>query len=68
MENNLKVQDSDCQKKIIKYLLFGLIIGLSIRYIPSNQINNNEILMLAAISSITFGIIDMISPSIVVNT
>lgn len=64
MENNLKVQDPDFKKKLVKYLLFGLIIGISIRYIPTKQIDNNEILIIAAIASITFGIIDMYSPSI----
>jgi xanthine/uracil permease len=64
MENNLKVQDPDFKKKLVKYLLFGLIIGISVRYIPNKQIDNNEILIIAAIASITFGIIDMYSPSI----
>ena len=67
MENSLRVQDPDRKKKLVKYLLFGVIVGMSIRYIPSNQINNKEILMIASLASITFGIIDMISPSIIVK-
>ena len=67
MENSLKVQDPDQKKKIIKYLLFGLIISISVRYIPTNKINNKEILMIGALSSITFGILDMVSPSIEVK-
>ena len=67
MENSLRTQDTTQQKKIIKYILFGLIIGISIRYIPSKPIENNEILMIAAISAITFAIIDMIAPSITVK-
>ena len=67
MKNTLKVQDTDHKKKLLKYLLFGLVVGMSIRYIPTNQINNKEILMISAIASITFGIIDMVSPSIVIK-
>jgi hypothetical protein len=67
MENNLTVQETDNQKKIIKYLLFGIIISISVRYIPTNQINNKEILMIGAIESMTFAILDMISPSIKIN-
>jgi hypothetical protein len=67
MENSLTTQDPDYKKKLIKYLLFGVIIGMYIRYIPSNQINNNEILMLGALASITFGIIDMLSPTIIIK-
>ena len=65
--NSLKTQDSDKKKKIIKYLLFGLIVGISTRYIPHNTIQTKEIIMIGAIASISFGIIDMVSPSIVVN-
>lgn len=61
MKNSL---DIESKKKIVKYLLFGLIISLSIRYIPSNTINDKEIVMIGAISSVSFSIIDMISPSI----
>ncbi len=67
MKNSLRVQDPDQKKKLIKYLLFGLVVGISVRYVPSNKINNNEIIMIAALASITFGIIDMISPSIVIK-
>ena len=67
MENSLRVQDPDKKKKLIKYLLFGLVVGISVRYVPTNKINDKEILMIAALASITFGIIDMVSPSIVVK-
>ena len=60
-------QESEKQKKIIKYLLIGLIIALSARYIPMQSIRNEESLIIGAIASITFGIIDMYSPSIVIN-
>lgn len=67
MKNSLRVQYHDSKKKLIKYLLFGIIVGMSVRYIPSNQINNNELLMIGAFASITFGIIDMVSPSIIIK-
>lgn len=62
MKNNL-----DMKKKLIKYLLFAFIIGLSVRYLPSNSIDDKEILMIAFIASITFAIIDMIEPTIKLN-
>ena len=64
MENKLDLNNPDTKKKILKYLLFGLIVGISTRYVPTYTINNKEIIMIAAIASISFGIIDMISPSI----
>jgi hypothetical protein len=67
MENSLRVQDPDRKKKLVKYLLFGIIVGMSVRYVPSNRINDKEILMIGALASISFGIIDMVSPSIVVK-
>lgn len=67
MENSLRVQDPDRKKKLVKYLLFGILISISTRYIPSTKINDKEILMIGAIASISFGIIDMLSPTIVVK-
>lgn len=55
---------SEIKQKIIKYLLIGLIISIAIRYIPSLPIENKEILMIGAVGSITYALIDMISPSI----
>ena len=62
--NKNSLNNTDYKKKIIKYLLFGLIVGLSVRYIPTHTINQKEIIMIAAIASISFAILDMISPSI----
>ena len=67
MENSLRVDDTDRKKKLVKYLLFGLVVAISIRYVSTNKVENKEILMISAIASITFGIVDMVSPSIVVN-
>jgi hypothetical protein len=50
--------------KTIKYVLIGLIVMLSIRYIPNNILQNKEIIMISAISSISYAILDMISPTI----
>jgi hypothetical protein len=59
--------EKNIKNKIIKYLLFALIIAISTRYIPTCQMNNYEILAIAVIASISFAIIDMISPNIVYN-
>jgi len=58
------LDNNEYKKKIIKYLLFGLIVSASVRYIPSNLIDQKEIMMIGAIGSISFAILDMVSPSI----
>lgn len=65
--NSKKLERNDRIKKIIKYLLFGFIIGISVRYIPTSTIKDHEILMILIIGSIGFGIIDMVAPSIVIQ-
>ena len=50
--------------KIIKYIIFALIISVSLKYIPSQNIDTNDIVIVSCISSITFASIDMLSPSI----
>jgi len=70
MKNSLDIvnnKKNDYIKKILKYLLFGFIVGISVRYVPTIIINQKEIIIIAAIASIAFAIIDMISPSIKIN-
>lgn len=50
--------------KIFKYLIMALSIYLSVKYIPENAVQQKELLMIAAIGSITFALIDMVSPSV----
>lgn len=61
MNNTLKI------KKMLKYIIMFIIIYLAIKYISSTKINNYEMLMISAVSSITFAILDIISPSIKMN-
>ena len=60
----LKNKYPDIKQKIIKYLLIGIIICISARYIPSIPIHNHEIIMIGAIGSMAFAFIDMVSPTI----
>jgi|SaaInlV_165m_DNA_1040744.scaffolds.fasta_scaffold34844_2 hypothetical protein len=50
--------------KILKYILIGIITGLSLRYIPENPIPQQDILMVSFIISIGYAILDRILPSI----
>ena len=54
-------------KRIIKYILMCLIMLVSLRYIPNQLLNNSELLTLAFISAISFALLDMISPSILIS-
>jgi len=53
-------------KRMIKYILMGFIILVSVRYIPNQPIETKEIIMIASISSIAFAMLDMVSPSVTV--
>lgn len=55
-------------EKITKYILMGLIVVFSIRYIPNINLKNEEIMMIGAISSITYAILDMIAPTIKIKS
>lgn len=55
-------------RKLTKYILIGLIIILATKYIPDNKLQTKEILMISATSSISFAILDMISPSVSIQT
>jgi hypothetical protein len=51
-------------QRLTKYILMGLIVIIATRYIPNNVLKNKEIIMIGATSSISFAILDMISPTI----
>ena len=54
-------------QKITKYILMGLIVVVALKYIPDNVLKTKEIIMIGATSSISFGILDMISPAIKIS-
>jgi hypothetical protein len=51
-------------QKSIKYIIAGLIVLMSLHYIPESKLDMKEAIMISAISSIIFAILDMLSPSI----
>lgn len=51
-------------QRLTKYILMGLIVIIATRYIPDNVVKTKEIIMIGATSSISFAILDMISPAI----
>ena len=59
-----KLNTLEKSKRIIKYILMGFIILVSVRYIPSQTIPTKEIIMIGLISSIAFAMLDMVSPSV----
>ena len=63
----LKITDKEKCKRIIKYILMSLVMLVSLRYIPNQLLNNNELLTISFIASISFAILDMISPSILIS-
>ena len=63
-DNNSKLNTLEKSKRIIKYILMGFIILVAVRYIPNQPINTKEIIMIGLISSISFAMLDMVSPSI----
>jgi|UniRef100_A0A6C0HUA5 hypothetical protein len=49
--------------RIIKYFLIGLIAFIAIRYIPSNALDDLEILVVSMTVSIGYAVIDKLLPS-----
>ncbi len=49
--------------RIIKYFLIGLIAFVAIRYIPSNALDDYEIMVVAMTVSIGYAIADKLLPS-----
>ena len=54
-------------ERIITYIIMGLVVVIATRYIPDILIPTKELIMIGATSSITFAILDMVSPAVKVN-
>ena len=59
-----KLNALEKSKRIMKYILMGFIILVSVRYIPNQPIDTQEIIIIGLISSISFAMLDMVCPSI----
>jgi hypothetical protein len=62
--NNLIQTNITKLQRLTKYILMGLIVVIATRYIPDNVLKTKEIIMIGATSSISFAILDMISPAV----
>lgn len=51
-------------ERLIKYILLGLIVILTAKYIPETKLLTKEIIMIGATSSIVFAILDLVSPTV----
>ena len=51
-------------ERLIKYILLGLIVILTAKYIPETKLLTKEIIMIGATSSIAFAILDLASPTV----
>lgn len=50
--------------RAIKYLLMGLITSIFVRYIPQIMVSDKNIIIISCLVSISYAILDRISPSI----
>ncbi len=49
--------------RIIKYILIGLLTFITIRYVPSVALADQDILLIAMIISMGYAVIDKLLPS-----
>jgi hypothetical protein len=48
----------------IKYILMALITSILVRYIPDIMVSNKNIIIISCFVSVSYAILDRISPSI----
>jgi ABC-type Co2+ transport system permease subunit len=58
---------SDLIKKIIKYLVEGLMVAIAAYAIPKKSLNMEEIILIALTAAATFSILDTYIPSMGVS-
>jgi len=58
---------SELVKRVIKYLIEGLMVAIAAFAIPTRSINFDEICLISLTAAATFSILDTYVPSIAVN-
>lgn len=62
--NALKVNSMEVIKRFFKYLAEGLMVAIAAYVFPKKKMQPDEIIMIAAVASATFAILDMYAPTI----
>lgn len=55
---------NEASKRLIRYLLEGIVVGLSVQLIAHKKINVTEILLIGVTSSAVLSLLDSFSPAI----
>lgn len=58
------INSIEITKRIMKYLIMGTVVGIVVRYIPEIPVPNKELILISMITSISYALLDMVSPSI----
>lgn len=64
MEHKLTQINNSKTIKFYKYFILAVIVAVALRYIPSVQLTNEDILYISAIAGIALAILDRISPAV----
>lgn len=58
----------ELMKRVVKYLVEGIMVALAALVIPTQRLNMNEITLLALTAAATFSILDTFIPTIAQST
>ena len=58
---------SEVLKRLVKYALEGLAVALAAKYIPNQQLNVQEIVMLGLTAACVFALLDIFAPTVSVS-
>jgi len=62
--DEMTVDMMEILKRFFKYVCEGLMVAIAAFVFPRKKMNPDEILMIAAVASATFAILDMYAPTI----
>ena len=54
-------------RRLMKYLIEGLVVGFAAFALPKNKLPLEEVLWIGLISAMTFSVLDMFTPAIAVT-
>ena len=58
------VNTIEITKRVLKYIIMGAIVGIATRYIPEIPIPSSYVILISMVSSMSYALLDIVSPSI----
>ncbi len=64
MANQITLDGKEILKRILKYIMEGLVVAFAAFFIPGKRLNAQEIAVIGIVAAATFSVLDLFAPAV----